>query len=373
MTPVRPPVVGTWALDDELLGLRVVGTGHTHELAGSRLRSVGSDPRCDIVIRDRARSVAPRHARLVRQRSEWRIRAEGDAGLWRDRVRLTEFPLVPGVEIGVGDVTLIAESAQSRVVHRTLMRLLGEGAERSGDVDRALHTVLTCASGRGALTLYGSEDLGAVAQLLHRITLPRWPFVRWERRTGEDPRAALAAAAGGTLCVSAHDLARTAELFAAGRRRSPARVQLIVLVAAVRPLRPVLAVVAEPVMVTPMAKRKHERAGIIDELAEEAAAALGIAASPLSEADRRTILRFDAQTLPALERATLRVVALRHWRYFARAARQLGISHASLIEWADARGLGARHGRGRPTPAAGDDRELAGPAARRSPRGAARP
>jgi hypothetical protein len=351
---VRHPGVGTWPLDDEIVGLRVAGSEHVHELgAAPRVQIVGSDPRCDVVIRDRARTVAPRHARLSRQRSAWSIRALDDgAGLSRDRVALPEFPLVPGIEIGLGDVTLVAESAQSRVLRRTLVRLIGAGAERAEEVDRALRTVLSCASGRGALTLYGSEDLGAVAQLLHRAALPAWPFVRWERRTGDDPKAALAAAAGGTLCVSAQDLAHTAELFIAGRRRSTARVQLIVLVTAVRPLRPVLAVVAEPVMVTPLARRKHERGRIIDELAAEAAVTLGIEPSALSESDRRTILRFDAATLPAIERATLRIVALRHWQYFARAARQLGISHASLIEWADARGLGAGHGRGRPSPAA---------------------
>lgn len=312
---------------------------------------IGTDARCDIVVRDRARTIAPRHARLVRQRSVWTIRALDDASrLTRDRVALPEFPLVPGIEIGIGDVTLIAESERSRRVRRTLVRLIGADAERASDVDRALRTVLTCASGRGALTLYGSEDLGAVAQLLHRTTLPDWPFVRWERRTGEDPRQALAAAAGGTLCVSGHDLARAAELIAAGRRRSTARIQLIVLITSVRPLRPILAVVAEPLVVTPLARRKQERLRIIDELAAEAAATLGIPPLPLTEADRRIILRFDAATLPAIERATLRIVALRHWGYFARAARHLGMSHASLIEWAETRKLGGTHGRGRPAP-----------------------
>jgi len=123
-----------------------------------------------------------------------------------------------------------------------------------------------------------------------------------------------------------------------------------VLVAAVRPLRPILAAVADPVVLTPLAKRKHERLGIIDDLASEAAATLGIEPIPLSDSDRRTIVRFDGTTLPAIERATLRIVALRHWKYFARAAKRIGISHASLMEWAEPRGLGATHGRGRPAP-----------------------
>jgi hypothetical protein len=368
--PTRPgghPTVGTWPLDDEILGLRIAGTEHTHALSPMpRVQIVGSDARCDVVIRDRGRTVAPQHAKLTWQRSRWRIRALDDAApawLSRDRVPLPEFPLVPGIEIGLGEVTLIAESERSRVLRQTLLRLIGFDAERSIEIDRALRTVLTTASGRGALTLYGNEDLGAVAQLLHRTTLPGRPFIRWERRTGDDPEEALAAAAGGTLCVSAHDLSRSVEAIVDGRRRSTTRVQLVVLVAAVRPLRPILAAVADPLVLTPLAKRKHERNRILDELTVEAAATLGIAASQLSDADRRTILRFDAATLPAMERATLRIVALRHWKYFARAARRIGISHASLIEWAESRGLGGTHGRGRPAPDDTHDDRLTSPRA----------
>jgi hypothetical protein len=349
----RPPRVGTWPFDDEILGLRIAGTDRTHELSpGRRTHVLGSDAGCDVVIRDRTASVARRHARLVRQGSHWLIRAIDHAGgeLTRDRVALPAFPLVPGIEIGLGRVSLIAESARSRALRVTLSRLIGSTADRGDEVDRALRSVLGAASGLGALTVYGNEDLGAVAQLLHRHTLQGWPFVRWERRTGADPGDALAAAAGGTLCVSAHDLSSGVEAISRGRRRSTTRVQLIVLVPAVRPLRPILAAVADPLILTPLASRKHERARIIDDLAAEAAVALGIAASGLSEADRRIILRFDAATLPAIERATLRIVALRHWKYFARAAKRLGMAHASLIEWAELRGLTATHGRGRPTP-----------------------
>jgi Inner membrane component of T3SS, cytoplasmic domain len=348
----RAPSVGEWPLDDEITGLRVAGTQQSYQLSPSRrVQLIGSAASCDVVIRDRGRTVAAQHAKLVRQASRWSVRALGDpeaTPLARDRVPLPEFPLVPGIEIGIGGVTLITESERSRALRRVLVRLIGFDAQHAAEVDRALRTALTAGSGRGALTLYGNGDLAAVAQLLHRHTLHGRPFVRWERRTREDPGDALAAAAGGTLCVSANDLLWCVDELVERRRRSTTRVQLVILVTAVRRLRPIVAAVAEPIVLTPLSRRKDECLRIIDELTVEAAQALGIEPTPLSDADRRTILRFDASTVPAIERATLRIVALRHWRYFARAAHELGMAHASLMEWAAPRRLGGGHQRGRP-------------------------
>jgi hypothetical protein len=358
----RRPSVGEWPLDDEITSVRVAGTQQSHELAtAGRTQIIGSSWSCDVMLRDRSGTVAAQHAKLIRQRTGWLIRAidPGTAGLSRDRVPLPEFPLVPGIEIGIGGMTLIAESDRSRALRRVLMRLIGFDAQHAADVDRALRTALTTASGRGALTLYGNGDLAAVALLLHRHTLHGRPFVRWERRTREDPRIALAAAAGGTLCVSANDLLWCVDEIVERRHRSAMRVQLIILVTAVRRLRPIVAAVTEPIMLTPLSKRKHERLRIIDELTIEAAQTLGIEPSRLSEADRRTILRFDAGTVPAIERATLRIVALRHWRYFARAAHELGMAHASLMEWAAPRKLGGGHHRGRPPQADSVQRQRA--------------
>jgi hypothetical protein len=348
---LQHPRVGAWPLDDEVIGLRVSGTDQTYELsAPPHVQIIGTGSGCDVVLRDRTGTIAARHARLIRLRSRWLIRAmeESDsAGLFRDRVALPAFPLVPGIEIGMGAVRFVAESERSRALRRVLQRLIGFDARHRAQVDRALRTVLTTASGHGVLTVYGNGDLAAVAHLLHRHALPGQPFVRWERRTGSDPGRALAAAAGGTLCVSANDLSRALERIVERRRESTTRVQLVILVTAIRRLRPIVATVAEPIVVTPLAKRKHERLRIIHELATDAAAALGIEASRLSEPDLRTILRFDARTLPAIERATLRIVALRHWDYFARAARALGMTHAALMEWAELRGLAVTHDPGR--------------------------
>jgi hypothetical protein len=348
----RVPSVGDWPLDDEITDLRILGTQQTFPLSAThRPQVIGSGWSCDVMLKDRTGSVAAQHAKLTWHRARWVIRALGDpeaTPLARDRVPLPEFPLVPGVEIGLGKVTLVAESARSRALRHLMMRLIGFDAQHAGDVDRAVRTALTTASGCGALTVYGQGDLAAVAELVHRHTLHGRPFVRWERRTREDPAVALNAAAGGTLCVSANDLLWCVDEVVARRHKSSTRVQLIILVAAVRRLRPIVAAVTEPIVLTPLSQRKDDRLRIIDELATEAAQTLGIEPTPLSDADRKTILRFDAATVPAIERATLRIVALRHWRYFARAAHELGMAHASLMEWAAPRRLGTGHHRGRP-------------------------
>ena len=373
----QPPRVGAWPLDDEITELRVSGTDQTYAVASSpHVQIIGTGPGCDVVLRDRTRTVAARHAKLTRRQARWLIRALDEAdpsGLSRDRVPLAEFPLVPGVEIGLGEVTLIAESERSRVLRRVLQRLIGFDAPARAQVDRALHTVLTTASGRGALTLYGKGDLAAVAHMLHRHTLHGRPFVRWERRTGDDPGGALAAAAGGTLCVSVNDLSRGFERIVERRRQATTRVQLIILVTAIRRLRPLIATAADPLVLTPLAQRKHECLRIIHDLAQDAAAALGIAPSRLSEADLRTILRFDAATLPAIERATLRIAALRHWDYFSRAASALGMTHAALMEWAEPRGIAVTHAPASPRRPAGKRVDaIASPRGKRRPRAAAR-
>ena len=151
--PGHPPA-GTWPLDDVLVGLRVFGTDETYPLTPREHNQIiGASPRkCDIVLRTHRGTVAPQHARLVRRGSQWTIAAiDGAAPVVRDGVPLPGFPLVPGVEIGLGSTTLIAESVRSRALRRRLMWLIGFGSQQLHDVDRALRTVLRAASGRSVL------------------------------------------------------------------------------------------------------------------------------------------------------------------------------------------------------------------------------
>ena len=116
------PAVGTWPLDDEVIGLRVFGTDQIYKLSpDARVQIIGSSTTCDVVLRTHSGAVAARHARLIRRGSRWLIQAiaETQGGhVYRDRVALRAFPLVPSIEIGIGDGTLVAESERSRRARR---------------------------------------------------------------------------------------------------------------------------------------------------------------------------------------------------------------------------------------------------------------
>lgn len=290
---------------------------------------------------------------MTHQRSRWTIRAidgRHAGGVFHEGVSLRELPLLPGVEIGVGNVTLIAESERSRSLTRFLARIIGLGANQRAQVDRALRTVLTAASGRRALTLCGGGGtLVSLARRLHEHVLGGKPFIVCDpqRVPGEanvraarnvrDPLAALAAAAGGTLCVPIRNRPQGFERMVERWRGSEARVQLVLC----EPTRDeVLDVEADAIELRPLVLHPRDRSRIIDEVAAEAAAELGVKVSIVSAADRRILLQSDAATLPALEKAMRRVFAIRHCdNQLTRAAQQLGMDRYSLDKWARRRGF----------------------------------
>jgi hypothetical protein len=340
-----------------VIGLRVLDTDQSYEFdPGMHIQVIGSSAACNVVIRRHRGSVAAQHARLVRRRSQWMLHAIADpyddGGVCRDRVALREFPLLPGLEFRIGTVSLVAESQRSRALRRILARLVGLGPERRADVDRALRTVVMAASGRRPLLLCGDGDLVYVARQVHRHTLADRPFILCDpRRRGrgrtakspwkvDNPMAALAAAAGGTLCVPNDRLPLGFEGMIEHWRRSETRVQLVLFTRAVDPA---LTAVTDALVLAPMFLRWRDRFRIIDEVAADAALAFGIPVRLVSDADRRVILASDAATLPALETATVRIVALRHWADdwggLTRCASELGMARAALAEWAERRGL----------------------------------
>jgi hypothetical protein len=152
----------------------------------------------------------------------------------------------------------------------------------------------------------------------------------------DEPMAALAAAAGGSLCVLTSRLPRNFNAVFERWRGSEKRVQLIL---CGRTADRILTMTAEPLVLTPLTVRWRDRFRIIDEIAEDVVAALGVRATAVSAADRRVILEHDGETVPDLEKATLRVAALRSRATLSGAARQLGMAPISLVRWATVRGL----------------------------------
>jgi hypothetical protein len=75
----------------------------------------------------------------------------------------------PGVEIGIGGVTLIAESRLLVALRELLARLIGWAEGRRAEVDLALRSVRLAATRRESLPLCG--DGVSIARLLHRHAL----------------------------------------------------------------------------------------------------------------------------------------------------------------------------------------------------------
>ncbi len=327
-----------WRIDDAIVQLREWGTELTYELPATTFieRTIGSAADCDIQLQD-DRGISRLHARLVREGALWSIHdVDSKNGIWIDGVRRRSSPLVPGIELGIGTVALIAESDDLLALRRWLSRLLGWSPERRVDVDRALRSVRDAAMLRAALVLCGDGDLFAIASRLHRETLGEArPFVG----TGaEAAMPALARAAGGTLCISAKSPPADLEQVIAATRLPRSRVRLVVCSPTIKAAGVVSLQIGRVVRVqiTPLEDRRSEITRIIVECAEEAAAAFG---QPTTGLDARDLLEtqpFDG--FADLEESTRRLVAIRTLGITEGAAK-LGITHGALSRWAQRRSI----------------------------------
>jgi hypothetical protein len=330
---------------DEVIRLREWGTDRTHELqrpvtdawlAGHDVRSLrfGGEPTADVV------------AHLTYERGRWSIRDLGaDNGLRRDGASRREFVIEAGVAIGVGDTTLIAESQQSIALRNFVARILGWGSECATNVDDALRSILLSSASRTTLMLSGESDVVPVALALHRRTLDaERPFIVCDPRRGNTPAsvrspanyengvAAFYAARGGSLCVRSHRLPRDFSSVAALVRDPNARVQLIV--CGPEHGGDDAFLVSSSVRIPSLRGRVGELPRIVDEYALDAITALGERGDCFTDDDRQWILEHAATTLPEIEKATMRMVALKTSANVSSAAARLGMAPVSLWRWA---------------------------------------
>jgi hypothetical protein len=234
-------VSGELSSDRGIFQLREWGTARSHPLPSQAPRCrLGTDDGCAVRLSDP--DVLPVHAQLTRERQRWLIRALGDdPGLWRDGARSNAFCLEPGVEVGVGQTTLIAEDEPWMALRGFCARMLGWGGERRGAVDRALRSIRLSLTHRAPLLLRCDSDAVPIAHALHRRTLGGdRPFVVCDprRRDGKESvrsagnhrmgSAAAQVAAGGSLCVRARRLPPDFPALLAGLREAGADTQLIV-------------------------------------------------------------------------------------------------------------------------------------------------
>jgi pSer/pThr/pTyr-binding forkhead associated (FHA) protein len=335
-----------WAIDDEVFRLRQWGTDIIHLLPRPPVTEleIGAAGECALCLLDESNRVSRRHARIQRERAGWVVHDLGSKnGIRLDGVRRPMQLLQPGLELGIGGLTLIAESRRLAELRSVLARLLGWGDEQVVTVDLALRALRLAAASRSPLALCGDGDLVPIAQAIHRHTLGNdRPFILCDpRRRAPDATvrtaaniqpglAALVAAQGGSLCVLSKRLPRDFAQVRAELRAQHVRVQLIV---CMQDPGDGQAFEATRISIPPLETRRRELPRIIDEYAAEALRRLSIEGQ-LRAADRAWIASCSASSLPEIEKGTRRIVAVRHTGgNITAAAEMLGMSAVALRAW----------------------------------------
>lgn len=349
ITPITDMSARSETVSRGIFQLREWGTERCHTLPSQVLRCpLGSAGGCAVRLDDA--HVLPVHAQLTRERQRWIIRALGDeAELWRDGAPSGAFLLEPGVEIGVGQATLIAEDERWASLRAFCARLLGWDSDRRVVVDRALRSIRMSVTHRAPLVLRGEGDLVPIAQALHRRVLGAdQPFVVCDPRRRDGAASvraaqscgtvveALNAAVGGLVCMRAKRLPRDFPTLLAKVSEPGARIQLIVCESRVDTAFPL----STPIEVPSLATRAQDLPRIITEYAQDAVAAFGAPAGIFEPDDHRWVLEYAATSFDEIEKATLRRIALRSSVNTSRAAAVLGMAPVSLLRWLGRRNLG---------------------------------
>jgi len=344
-----PPV---WLGHEPVIQLREWATDTVHPLPGDVAECViGSGPFVELQLIDPKSRVSRQHALLVREGSWWKIAdLRSKNGLLQDRAPSDKFPLVPGVEIGIGGLTLIAENQTLVQLRGYLARVLGWDAASRSAVDLALRAIRDAANRRAPLLLAGGDDLVAVARQIHRRSrVLKAPFVVCGPQLREldvnvrvmatppDPTTAFELAAGGTMCVCAEELRGDLDRQVEASRDPDVWVQLII--CANKPSKRLTAV-APSIVVPALARRDPDDIQrIVFEYAVDGIHELGATLSSFTEANREWVVKHAASSFTQIEIATLRLIARNHAGNVNRAAARLGVSHVALGKWFRRRGL----------------------------------
>jgi hypothetical protein len=351
-----------WPITDDVIRLRQWATERSHLLptAPGDEWIIGSGESCWMRLDDDRGRVSRKHARLLRRDGKWVVRDAGSKnGIVVDGARREEIVLEPGVELWLGGITLIAESGRLLALRALLARLIGWTSDRVRDIDLALRSIRTAAMHQTALVLCGEDDLVMLARALHRHTLGAdRPFILCDRRrqrSAENVRAAenyqrgmeaLHAARQGSLCIWNTRPPRDFADVKIALQDPDTRVQLIV---CARQHTEAEAFGAAPITIPPLRRRAGELSRIIEDYARDATAELGLPRASFPRGDRDWIREHAASSLAEIEKATLRLCAIREaGGNMNRAAARLGMGRWSLSKWVGRRKLpaGIEDGRG---------------------------
>jgi hypothetical protein len=341
-----------WTIDDEVIQLREWGTDRAHLLPSpaSVECTLGAAESCTFRIDDPSGRVSRLHARVRRQQDEWRLCDGGSKnGMRVDGARQKEVVLQPGAEIGIGGITLLAESVRSIALRDFLARLLGWTRDRIEVVDWAMRSVRMAVSRRAALVLCGADDLVPTARSLHRhargsdrpfvVCDPRRQSTKSSVRCAENVssgREALAASIGGTLCVRRERLPPDFPEVIKALRAPALQIQLVV---CAETLDDCERYRVNPIVIPTLGGRGGEIDRIIDEYADDAMTELGTPQPSFLAEDHAWVRNHACSSHSEIEKATLRLVALRASHSLRSAAALLGMAPVSLSRWIGRRRL----------------------------------
>lgn len=341
-----------WLGHDPVIRLRERATDRAHALPGREVAesNIGSEPSAPLRIVDPSGLVSRKHARLVREGTWWKIEdLRSKNGIRQDGKRNNRFLIVPGVQIGIGAVTLVAENQALIHLHQYLMRVLGWDEPSRSAVEDAIQTIRTAANHRRPLVIGGADDLVAVARQIHlRTTAPDAPFVvcgDQSRKsddavrvttTAADPATAFELAAGGTVCVRAEDLPIEFDHLLEAAREPTIRAGTQLIICANNAPRWSK---VNQLLVPPLGQRSAEDIRrIVAEYASDAIRELEATPGSFTEADADWVVRRAASSFAEIEVATSRIVAYNDAGNPYRAAGRLGLSHVALGKWLKRRG-----------------------------------
>lgn len=335
----------SWAITDEVIRLRLWASETVYPLpvAEPRRITIGAAPTCGIQVQDPSNLVSREHAYIEWVGGRWWIGDQSKNGVYVDDQPSARCLLSPGQEIGLGrHVTLIAESARTIALRAALARMIGWSASRAEAIDHSLCMLRLAASGRVVFVLCGEPSLVPLAEELHRLALnEQRPFVLCDPRRAveetarftrcvQDGLTALAQARDGTVCIDDQrrpsDLLEMLDVW----RRPGSSAQVMVLA---KNLRKADVYATYPMEIPSLRTRRDELDQLITEYEEEAVQRLRAGVTRLTEAQRSWIAERSSKTLPDVQGATLRLIALRHAGSMTRAAALLEMSHASLSRW----------------------------------------
>ena len=328
-----------------VLRLREWGTDSVHAVPDPSLGpcQIGTSDECR--LRLSGRHTTSTQAELMYYDNQWWIRNLGAPGeLRQDGVPRERFVLTPGVEVGIGATTLVAEDERMVQLRAFCQRFLGWADGQRRAVDHALRAIRLADAHRSSLILCGEGDLVPIAHGLHGYMRDDdAPFIVCDQRRRDLPASvrspanmsssveAFTAAAGGSLCVRHPRVPRDIDALMKRIHEPESDVQLFVCVHSRH--RRLTLTGTTSIDVPPLQLRGIELPRIADEYAQEAIATLGVTKRCFTQEDRSRVMQYCAQSLEDIEKATLRVVAIRATDNLSQAAARLGMAPVSLQRW----------------------------------------